>query len=256
MKFLENASVYYINLEERKDRDIYVSNHFSFLRIEDYERIAACVPEDVNQETLLVGENLGSSKEEVACTASHLKAVKHFLETSSNDYAIICEDDVDLSNMMKIDFTLKDLLASQDTSVECIQLTVSAREDYSTDFTAHARSVWDFCCAAYALTRTGAQKIIDKYYKDGVFVLDNFVSTPYTDYRNGAENRTELVAENVVYGALNTVTCPLATYQTFSSSLQSTEEQERQAVKSRNDFYVYWDSYDSISVEDIKGLVV
>jgi GR25 family glycosyltransferase involved in LPS biosynthesis len=33
---------------------------------------------------------------EIGCTTSHLKALRHWIETSDSPYAIIMEDDVDL----------------------------------------------------------------------------------------------------------------------------------------------------------------
>ena len=51
------------------------------------------------------------SSGEIGCTTSHLKAIKHWLETSDSSYAIIMEDDCSLETVQCWNFTWDDFIA-------------------------------------------------------------------------------------------------------------------------------------------------
>ena len=77
------APVYYINLDGQEERKIYMENQLKYWEIENYERISAYDGREDDLGDILKGrypENMTSG--EIGCTTSHLKAIKHWLDTS------------------------------------------------------------------------------------------------------------------------------------------------------------------------------
>lgn len=250
MKFLNGYSIRYINLDSRKDRNSYITSHFNTLGITNFKRIEAVYPERIQNYTLDQGKRLGCKDVEVACALSNLESIKDFLDNSNEKYGFFCEDDADISNFLKIDFTVNDLFDSLCQDIGCIQLGVSTREDLDIDFYAHERKPWDFNTSTYVLSREYANEIIKKYYNGKEFTFDNFKPVGFLEYRNSSIVLSTPVAEFVVY-ADKTVTLPLATYILSESSIQSSSEVERQNIKSRDAFFSFWEKYKKITVNDV-----
>ena len=85
-----------INLEKRTDRLLKMENRLSGI---EYTRIEAVVAKDLSDEIGFFESNL--SGPELACNASHIKALKTFLKTN-HEACIVLEDDVLFSNDFKI----------------------------------------------------------------------------------------------------------------------------------------------------------
>ena len=83
--------LYYINLDGKPDRRKFMEDQFDYWQIENYERISAYDGREDDLSDIVAGRyptNMSSG--EIGCTTSHLKALKHYLETSDSPYAIIC----------------------------------------------------------------------------------------------------------------------------------------------------------------------
>ena len=92
--------IYYINLDDKVDRRKYMEDQFEYWDIENYTRISACDGRDDDLSSILTGrypENMTSG--EIGCTTSHLKALKHWLENSDDEYLVMMEDDCDISTV-------------------------------------------------------------------------------------------------------------------------------------------------------------
>jgi GR25 family glycosyltransferase involved in LPS biosynthesis len=250
-KFIKDYPVYYINLSNRQDRDYYFSNHLKENQIENYTRIEACTPDSITENILDQGRAWGMPDNATATTISHLTAIKNFIEKSDKEYAVICEDDADLSNLQKLSFSIKDLFDSFKLGVECIQLGVCTREDVNQIFKIRIRSFWDFNCSTYIVNKDYAKKLLNKYSEKENFSLNNFKSEEVLEYRNNTIFHTAPTAESVVYEETNTVVCPVATFILTESSLNLTDENNRQTSKSRQDFLAKWQRYDTINLTDL-----
>ena len=89
--------IYYLNIDGQPERREYVEEHFKYWEIENYTRISAYDGRDDDLSDIIKGrypEAMTSG--EVGCTTSHLKAIKHWYDTSDSSYALIMEDDIDL----------------------------------------------------------------------------------------------------------------------------------------------------------------
>jgi GR25 family glycosyltransferase involved in LPS biosynthesis len=253
MSISDNIEVYCINLENRIDRRLYIKDHFFKLNINNFSFVKAHSPETMDKNYLEYALSFGMDPGEAACGYSSLMAIKKFLDESDKDYLMVCEDDVDLSNILKIKFNIYDLFKVFEIDVKCIQLATSTRTDINFNPNVRNRGPWDFNTTAYILTKEYANMIYKKYF-NGKITLDKFNKTKIFDYRNNSFIYSSPVAEYVVYNTSNCFTVPIFTYNIFESSVSGSDERMQQNIKSRKDFYTYWDQFDSIHLNDLVGI--
>ena len=98
--------IYYINLDGEPERKIYMESQFKYWEIENYTRISAYDGRDDDLSDIIKGTYpVNMTSGEVGCTTSDLKAIKHWYDTSDSSYALIMEDDIDLSLVKCWNFT-------------------------------------------------------------------------------------------------------------------------------------------------------
>jgi GR25 family glycosyltransferase involved in LPS biosynthesis len=245
--FFNKLPIYYINLDDRKDRRIYIESHFEKHGIKDFTRISA-VDGSLNNylSDILDNPNFG-------CTASHIKAIETFYN-SGNEYGFVCEDDIDISNVKKINFNFLDTIKLFNPEIYCLQTTVQYREDLEINFNLHKRTFWDFATTSYILNRSYAKKIIDYYKKDNLICLDNFRSRKIIDYRGGVIN-TSPVADELVYSLCETYTLPIFSFIESESSINNNTELINQIKRSILKFNEYWSKYYSIDIYEVFGII-
>ena len=73
------------------------------------------------------------SSGEIGCVTSHIKAMKHWLETSDSPYAVIMEDDCSLETVAYWNFTWKDFLGNAPYAWDVLQLRSFALEILCSD---------------------------------------------------------------------------------------------------------------------------
>ena len=101
-----------------------MEDQFKYWEIKNYERISAYDGRDDDLSDIIKGrypDNMSSG--EVGCTTSHLKALKHYLETDA-PCAVIMEDDVDLQIVKNWNFTWKDFYVLVPYDYDVIQLAI------------------------------------------------------------------------------------------------------------------------------------
>lgn len=235
--FFDRLPVFYINLDEHQDRKKYIEYHFQENKIENYFRVPGINGKEVENKS-----NLSDS--ENGCTLSHLKALSLFLETDYN-FALICEDDVDLSNSENIDFSFYETLNTHNEEYYCLQLAVIAREEMPVNFLIHRRVFWDFSTAAYIVNRAYASKLIDLYKDDLTF--NNFLSRNIYDPRGGII-QSRPVADELVYNSCNTLSLPIFCFKDFEPFVSTTDENKNQVKKSIDQFNYYWSNNKKIDL--------
>ena len=103
---------------------------------------------------------------------SHLKAIKSWLNSTDEEYAFFCEDDICLETVKYWDFTWDEFFNSLPSQWECVQLCLLREYEYGLDIVFKTRDWSDWSGCAYLISRKYAQKLIDTYYYDEVFHLD------------------------------------------------------------------------------------
>jgi GR25 family glycosyltransferase involved in LPS biosynthesis len=243
--FFKNLPIYYINLTKDSDRNNNTINNFKKNSIKIYKRIdAISITENIN-----TGYTM--TLNEIGCTLSHLKAIEEFYK-SNNEYAMICEDDIDLSNSKRINFNFIEICKNYKNTPFCIQTSILYRLDYKPKFKINKRTFWDFSTASYIINKEYAKKIIDTYGTYKNVKWDSFNSKEVLDYRGGIIN-TRPVADELIYSLCSTDVVPLFSFFKTVSTVKNEREYDKQIVYSIKTFNNYWKNYKKITLKDISA---
>ena len=138
---------------------------------------------------------------EVACSMSHVKAIKHWYETSDTEYAIFFEDDIDFTVSNYWNFNWNDVMSILPEGWNIIQLCLIRVNDIDT-VRLHMRTNINWSAGAYLVSRKYAKRIVEDYCPED----------KYTLFLKG-DPKAIPFAENVVYflGEPHTFTLPLFT---------------------------------------------
>lgn len=191
---------YYINIQNCDSRQTHMINFFKKLEYRTklkcrIERINALDANNVNisdYSNLSIDEmwNSRNSKKavpgEFGCSYSHLKSLDRFINDVDNkdDYAFICEDDIDLFKI-NIDFFISmiskiiDHVKKTDlVSVSCVgspviinQLIDKIENPVFLDYNSNKGCLYGTGC--YIISRKLATEIVSKYWKDNKFIIPN-----------------------------------------------------------------------------------
>jgi hypothetical protein len=191
--------VYYLNLDGQPDRKEYMEAQFQYWDITNYERISAYDGREDDLSDIIKGrypESMTSG--EIGCITSHLKAIKHWMETSDSPYAIIMEDDCKLDLVRFWNFNWDDFVAKLPYDWDVVQLAIICTGDIHVKL--HRRFVNNFSTACYMITRHHAEKLLRHHVRGDKYKLDNGI-------------KPRPVADDLIYNSGNTFSIPLLLYK-------------------------------------------
>ena len=191
--------VYCINLDGQPERWEYMENQFKYWEVDNYTRISAYHGRDDDLSDIIKGkypENMSSG--EVGCTTAHLKAMKHYLETSDTPYAIMMEDDCSLDLVRFWNFKWNELYAHFPYDYDVVQLAIICTGDIHVRL--HKRFVNDFSTACYVISRYHAEKLVRLHCRGDKYKLDQGV-------------KPRPVADDFIYNSGNSFAIPLLVYK-------------------------------------------
>lgn len=191
--------IYCINLDGQPERWEYMEKQFNYWEVENYERISAYDGRDDDLSDIIKGrypENMSSG--EIGCVTSHLKAIKHWMDTSDSPYAIMMEDDCSLETISYWNFTWREFISKVPYAWDVVQIAIISTGDIHVPI--HTRFVNDFSTACYVITRHHAQKLIDMHVRGNKYKLDNGV-------------KPRPVADDLIYNSGVTFATPLLVYK-------------------------------------------
>ena len=222
--------IYCINLDDKPERWDYMENQFKYWEIENYERISAHDGREDDLSDIIKGkypDNMNSG--EVGCVTSHLKAIKHWMETSDAPCALIMEDDCDLSPIKHWPFAWKDFYAQVPFDYDIIQLGVINPAQLFLKM--HKRFANDFSTACYMITRHHASKIIKFHCRDGKYKLDY-------------KQKPRCCSEHLIYESGNSFAMPLLLFspKELESMIHSKDHIDAFHVPSRDALRNFWEN--------------
>jgi hypothetical protein len=191
--------IYCINLDGQPERWEYMEDQFKYWELENYERISAYDGRDDDLSDIIKGrypENMSSG--EIGCVTSHLKAIKHWMDTSDSPYAIMMEDDCSLETISYWNFTWREFISKVPYAWDVVQIAIISTGDIHVPI--HTRFVNDFSTACYVITRHHAQKLINMHVRGNKYKLDNGV-------------KPRPVADDLIYNSGVTFATPLLVYK-------------------------------------------
>ena len=193
------APIYYLNLDGQPERKEYMEEQFKYWEIENYTRISAYDGRNDDLSDIIKGrypESMTSG--EIGCTTSHLKAIKHWMDTSNSPYAIFMEDDVNLDTARFWNFTWTEFSSKLPYDWDVVQLSIICTGNLHVRL--HKRFINNFSTAAYMITRHHAEKLIKFHIRGEQYKLDQGV-------------KPRAVADDLIYNSGNTFSIPLFLYK-------------------------------------------
>jgi hypothetical protein len=228
--------IYYLNLDDQPERKEYMEGQFKYWEIENYTRISAYDGRDDDLSDIVKGkypDNMTSG--EVGCVTSHLKAIKHWIETSDSPYAIIMEDDCELEVAKYWNFTWEDFIARVPYAWDVVQLAIICTGDIVVPI--HTRFVNDFSTACYVITRHHAEKLIKYHIRGDKYKLDNGV-------------KPRPVADDLIYNSGVTYASPMLLYKTELGSTIHPDHVDIFHKNSYNAILNFWQQRGSVLTLD------
>jgi GR25 family glycosyltransferase involved in LPS biosynthesis len=219
--------IYVINLKSREDRLNNIKKEFNKHGVKNYTVIEAV--DGSNEDlSLLVDspEFLNISNNEIACTISHLKTIKHWLDTSKSEYAIIMEDDLVLDTVNNWQWTWNEFLSKINLDYEMLQLSIIHRDRVNTSL--HYREVRDSSTACYLIKRSWAKRLINDYTENNKFVFKKIV------------NQRPPVADYLIYHGAICLAFPLFTYSLDFGSSINEEDFNTTHKRSKDEVLSFW----------------
>ena len=191
--------IYCINLDGQPERWHYMEDQFKYWDITNYERVSAYDGREDDLSDIIKGKYPDMmTSGEIGCVTSHLKAIKHWLETSDSSYAVMMEDDCDLSLAKFWGFTWTDFIARVPYAWDVVQIAIICTGDIVVPI--HTRFVNEFSTACYVITRHHAEKLVRLHCRGDKYKLDQGV-------------KPRPVADDLVYNSGITYACPLLLYK-------------------------------------------
>lgn len=224
--------IYYLNLDGQPERRQFMEDQFKYWEIENYTRISAYDGRDDDLSDIIKGTYPPQvSSGEIGCITSHLKAIKHWYDTSDSPYAVIMEDDCSLDLVRYWNFSWSDFHSRIPYDWDVVQIAIICTGDIHVRL--HKRFVNDFSTACYLINRHHAAKLI-KHHVKGVdkYRLDN-----------GMKPRP--VADDLIYNSGNTYSIPLLLYRTELGSAIHPEHVDVFHKKNYDAQFGYWSNQGS-----------
>lgn len=226
--------VYVINLKSRTDRFEYITNQLKINNVKDYEIIEAVDGNSTDFDKIVHNrESLKITNSELGATLSHLKTIKHWLDNSPSDYAIIMEDDLSFETVKYWNFNFKDFIQSVNKQYDMLQFCII--HNFKVNPVLHIRERRDWSAACYLITRKRAEVLIGNFYVDGKYKLPI--------------GNVNAVADSLIYTKSRCYSQPLFTYtMEFQTSIESPgnskQDKERPGGihdRSRNEVIEFWE---------------
>ena len=209
---MKNIPFYYLNLDDNLDRNTYIINEFDRHNICTYTRVSAIDGRNNKLQYIVDKYGLGVGSADLAVALSHLKSINLFSSTVY-DYAIICEDDVDLSIINYWNFTWDDFFSMLPFGWDIIQLTTSSQNII---FNLHKRKINDWGTVAYLINQKYAKELLSflNYSDDTMMNFNNL-----KNWKKPSKN-SQAIAEGTIYRSNNSYSIPLLSYSTnFNSNV-------------------------------------
>ena len=161
--------VNYISLHESEDRRKNLHTQFETFGVTKFAPFLSKRYEEGDH--ILFGSQLhhldGGSR---GCVVSHIEMIKEWYYNTDETYGFFCEDDISLEPVDYWNFNWDDFIERLPDDAECVQLC-SIRESY-TDIKLKNREADDWCVTAYIMTREYAERVINRYLRDGGYDLE------------------------------------------------------------------------------------
>lgn len=197
--------VYLINLKDQTHRLENAKKEFKKYGIKDYTVIEAVDGRNNDLSDIIIGKYPRLKPSEIGCITSHIKALKHWLDTSNSEYAIIMEDDFSFDTVQHWSFDWDYVINNVPANYEIVQLVMIKNEPIKFNmhkkikFNIEDKMIYEWSTACYLIKRNYAKLLVDSHYKDEKYILKN----------HGFKNQA---ADVILYNMGNAYSMPIFTH--------------------------------------------
>jgi GR25 family glycosyltransferase involved in LPS biosynthesis len=224
--------VYLINLKDHTHRLSNAIEQFKKHGVKDYEVVEAIDGRNNNLSNIIDGTYPKLKSSEIGCVASHIKALKHWLDTSDSNYAVIMEDDFSFDTVDHWPFGWDYIKNKIPGGADIVQLIMIKNEPIT--FSLHKKEkhtkankmTYEWSTACYLIKRSYAKMLVDLHYSDGKYML------PSHGYSNQA-------ADVVLYSLGNSYSMPLFTHILDPKNSINSEHKDFHTL-SKNNIDYWW----------------
>lgn len=160
MKLESFPQILWINLDKNKCRKMYMKKLLKKYNLNGI-RISAIDGSQPTELNKICNRTNNFTALEYACTCSHMKALKYFIDNICDEKVIIFEDDVSFNFLDMIPYDWKDFEDNLPKSYNVIQLAVT-NDNINIYLTEFIKEYYG--SVAYLITKKAAKEIIQKYY--------------------------------------------------------------------------------------------
>jgi len=224
--------VYLINLKDHTHRLKNAQQEFKKYGVTDYTVIEAVDGRNSDLSHLIGGKYPNLKPSEIGCMMSHIKALKHWLDTSDSDYAIIMEDDFSFDTVENWSWDWQYVIDHMPPKAEIIQLVMIQNEPIKFSmhkkdpFHYNRRMTYAWSTACYIIKREYAKSLVKTHYVDDKYVLHN----------HGFKNQA---ADVILYNLGIAYSMPLFTHILDSKHAINANHEDFH-TKSRNFINAWW----------------
>ena len=220
--------IYVINLPRRTDRREHMERLFKDYDINNYTFIEAFDAQENIHQYIYNAERKNekaAKRTETAACMSHLKAIKHWLDTSDTEYAIFAEDDLSMDTVQYWPWTWQEFMDAIYFDYDVLQLCLTQFNQKKTKM--HKRFRTDYSAGLYILKRSHAQSVI------GRMMINE-------KYNVNIDRHDVIVDHSVIMGGTDKAyACGLFTYDVTTPS-DINPSALRLHTKSRDSVLQYW----------------
>ena len=199
------APIYLINLKDHTHRLKNAKKEFAKYGVTDYTVIEAVDGRNSDLSDIIEGKYPNLKSSEIGCITSHIKALKHWLDTSDSEYAVIMEDDFSFNTVQYWTWDWDYVMQNIPKDAEIVQMIMIQNDPVK--FSMHKKEKfskrgimsYSWSTACYLIKRSYAKTLVDLHYFDNRYKLDSY------GYTNQA-------ADVILYNLGNAYSIPLFTH--------------------------------------------
>jgi hypothetical protein len=218
-------SVYVITIPENSHRILHLKNDFAKYGLDPkcfvYKKYKNG-DYDVRGAELFAAGHTGS-------ITSFFQTLKSWYDSTSEEYALFCDDDLSLESVSYWNFTWSDFMNKLPENWNCIQLSVLKEDAYYNDYDLSLKSRFLYDWGGTMLVkREHAKKLLDAYYYDSFFDffykgsdLDQAIHHNAVQFPNISKTVENIVFTRFETGGVYSVPLFLENYHLFGTCMHS-----------------------------------
>lgn len=172
--------IYLINLSDHTHRLNNAKKEFNKYGITNYTVIEAIDGRKNDLSGIIDGKYPNLKPSEIGCITSHIKALKHWLDTSDSDYAIIMEDDFSFDTVEHWPFDWDDVVNNIPKNAEIVQFIMIKNDPVK--FSIHKKEKYEWSklmtyswsTACYLIKRDYAKTLVKLHSSGDKYKLHNY----------------------------------------------------------------------------------